>query len=80
MSAATYSSPDEACRASRSGWAISASSVKMFNARFPKGVLLQIKYGDGSPYFVYQTSPGIRYSYGKPNSGDIESVRAWRPW
>ena len=74
-----YTSPDDACRDSRMGWA-SSDPFRILTPSHPAGVLACIKWGDGSPHFVYYASPGIRVHDRKPTSAEVESQKRWRAW
>lgn len=75
----TYPSPDEACRASRARWAVS-DPIRIQTPSHPTGVLVAVKYGDGSPYFVYDGSPGIRVHDARPTTGQVDAVKRWKSW
>jgi hypothetical protein len=75
----TFPSPDDACRASSSRWAIGGTRT-ISTPSHPKGVVVCIKYGDGSPCYVYAGAPGIRVHDARPSSGDVDAEHKWRPW
>lgn len=73
----TFQAWEDATRRSRQG---RAASVARFITT-PRGrFLVDIIMGDGSPYYVYHTSPGIKVHDARPSSGEIDAERKWRPY
>lgn len=75
----TYSSPEEAARASKQNKAISfpPKYVETIHGRFPIQIAFSPTQG---VWAVYYSSPGIKVHDVQVTKKDADAVQRWKPW